>query len=626
MGPGRCCRLKAAAAAVLGLCLAPSPVLARGVTRVPSDIPGVENHFPAGLFNWSSSGCGDGGIDFCGTLDFCQDGDRFGYALPGDRCQPYNGPTIRLIPGSRYRLTLRNTATVSTNIHTHGLHIVGAGDSDDATRSVGAGECLDYTWDITDDHPGGTHWYHSHMHRNSARQVGGGAFGLLIVEENPRVNPDVPLWASYERVLQIFRSPEVGYITNGEDIAEIDIERDRWFRLRVSIVDPLAVPDRFAIAGCQTMKIAHDGIWASTVPLPAQATYLLAGSSRADFVVRCDSAGEFPIRFRGKTVGRIISGATTSQPIDLFRWRPTLPRSLSGLREANVPRQNTYEIFMSEGGINGISWNQDVPLHTIAYDQVHEWTIRRSEIHAFHKHLYHVMVVSPGGCGEMHQEGEIYDTISGVDSTGVCRIRFKTADFGQRELLHCHVLEHSDQGAMGWVNVVGPNMPVNNVRSPPYQCRRPVNEGGGNPGGGAGLMSTSARGCGTNGCDQCEGDCDNDNDCAGGLRCFQRVRFEAVPGCGGVGSGRGGWDYCYDGGAGAEIAVKPPTPRPTRGVDIGGGASLRTIGRDGCGPNGCGECEGDCDVDGDCAGGLQCFHRINFEAVPGCGGGGESRK
>ena len=139
-------------------------------------------------------------------------------------------------------------------------------------------------------------------------------------------------------------------------------------------------------------------------------------------------------------------------------------------------------------------------------------------------------------------------------------------------------------------------------------------------------MSTSARGCGTNGCDQCEGDCDNDNDCAGGLRCFQRVRFEAVPGCGGVGSGRGGWDYCYDGGAGAAIAVKPPTPRPTRGVDIGDGAGLRTIGRDGCGPNGCDECEGDCDVDGDCAGGLQCFHRINFEAVPGCGGGGESRK
>ena len=203
----------AAAAAVLGLVLAPSPVLARGITTVPSDISGVDNHFPAGLFNWSSSGCGGGGVDFCGTLDFCQDGDRFGYALPGETCQPYNGPTIRLAPGKKYRLTLRNTATfgVSTNIHTHGLHIVGAGDSDDVTRSVDSGDCLDYTWDIADDHPGGTHWYHSHMHLNSESQVGGGAIGLLIVEDNLDLDSDVPLWASYERVLQIFRSPEVGF-------------------------------------------------------------------------------------------------------------------------------------------------------------------------------------------------------------------------------------------------------------------------------------------------------------------------------------------------------------------------------------------------------------------------------
>ena len=72
------------AAVTLYLVLAPSPILARGVTTVPSDITGVDNHFPAGLFNWSSSGCGGGGVDFCGTLDFCQDGDWFGYALPGE--------------------------------------------------------------------------------------------------------------------------------------------------------------------------------------------------------------------------------------------------------------------------------------------------------------------------------------------------------------------------------------------------------------------------------------------------------------------------------------------------------------------------------------------------------------
>ena len=42
---------------------------------------------------------------------------------------------------------------------------------------------------------------------------------------------------------------------------------------------------------------------------------------------------------------------------------------------------------------------------------------------------------------------------------------------------------------------------------------------------------------------QCEGDCDEDDDCQGALVCFPRDDYEAVPGC----SGRGKFqsDYCY---------------------------------------------------------------------------------
>ena len=92
-----------------------------------------------------------------------------------------------------------------------------------------------------------------------------------------------------------------------------------------------------------------------------------------------------------------------------------------------------------------------------------------------------------------------------------------------------------------------------------------------------------------------------------------------------------GFDYCYDSsapGGSINIPTPRPTPGPTRGVDTGDGAGLRTIGRDGCGPNGCGECEGDCDFDGDCAGDLRCFQRLGLEAVPGCGGigGGQNGK
>ena len=41
---------------------------------------------------------------------------------------------------------------------------------------------------------------------------------------------------------------------------------------------------------------------------------------------------------------------------------------------------------------------------------------------------------------------------------------------------------------------------------------------------------------------ECQGDCDNDDDCQTGLECFQRGGYDAVPGCGGTGVRD--WDYC----------------------------------------------------------------------------------
>jgi hypothetical protein len=77
-----------------------------------------------------------------------------------------------------------------------------------------------------------------------------------------------------------------------------------------------------------------------------------------------------------------------------------------------------------------------------------------------------MQIVTPGGCGA-HEEGEFYDTIS---ADGDCTVRFRTADIGQRCVLHCHVLFHEDSGSMSWVNVTGPNMPMNTVQSPEYAC------------------------------------------------------------------------------------------------------------------------------------------------------------
>jgi hypothetical protein len=49
-------------------------------------------------------------------------------------------------------------------------------------------------------------------------------------------------------------------------------------------------------------------------------------------------------------------------------------------------------------------------------------------------------------------------------------------------------------------------------------------------------------------CKKCEGDCDKDEDCAGGFICFKRQHesYKKVPGCRGGTSDKSGTDYCID--------------------------------------------------------------------------------
>ena len=100
-------------------------------------------------------------------------------------------------------------------------------------------------------------------------------------------------------------------------------------------------------------------------------------------------------------------------------------------------------------------------------------------------------------------------------------------------------------------------------------------------------------------CNECQGDCDSDADCAGKLKCFQRDNDVMIPGCGTRGVADS--DYCYDDGS-ANL------------VDVGSDSCIATA------P--CNECQGDCDSDADCAGRLICLHREGDEVIHGCGTGG----
>ena len=118
----------------------------------------------------------------------------------GNNKKPFVGPTIRIKPGDTVRVNIDNQLPPedsscsrdintphnfnSTNLHSHGLWISPAGNSDNVLIKIDPGVKFTYEWNIPADHPAGTFWYHPHLHGSTALQVSSGMAGALIIEGN----------------------------------------------------------------------------------------------------------------------------------------------------------------------------------------------------------------------------------------------------------------------------------------------------------------------------------------------------------------------------------------------------------------------------------------------------------
>lgn len=116
------------------------------------------------------------------------------YRGTGTKDGDFVAPTIRVAPGQQLAIDLENRLEPctqaqrdshacfnETNLHTHGLWVSPSGNSDNVLVSIGSGETFGYRYDISEDHPAGTFWYHPHRHGAGFVQVGSGMAGALIV-------------------------------------------------------------------------------------------------------------------------------------------------------------------------------------------------------------------------------------------------------------------------------------------------------------------------------------------------------------------------------------------------------------------------------------------------------------
>jgi FtsP/CotA-like multicopper oxidase with cupredoxin domain len=498
-----------------------------------------------------------------GTAPFADYGfDAFGFdgAIPG--------PTFRVKPGEHLAikftnnlLSANNAACASTNgefceaatsnLHTHGLHVSSKGVedglpdySDDIFVAVApGGGTASYNFSLPADHMGGTHWYHPHHHHATALQAGGGAVGLLIVED-----PDGYLPARYasmqEKLLVISghnlntlqtmaRSASSGvlenaaatatnagydtnvFLVNGQRGPTMTISGNTWYRFRM-VYAAVEQSLQLSVTGdgsCTLKLIAKDGIYLPSIPRDITTVHLFPGA-RADVAVACTctaypcsatlgSAGAAGaaggpgrrLLQRGRMGGggqgpgapgaaaaavelmllTINQGSASATP-DLPTVTPARPCYLADLRSASP--DGTGEIGLN-GGPRTVTYNGQgqsmtyanthagggtmrtwTPMATLQVGKVYEFSVSGANAHPLHIHVNPYQITSMPAAsygGGYFAVGDWHDTLllSEMGGGNNLQVRTQTDVFTGKVVVHCHILEHEDEGMMNIMEVVG---------------------------------------------------------------------------------------------------------------------------------------------------------------------------
>jgi FtsP/CotA-like multicopper oxidase with cupredoxin domain len=437
--------------------------------------PGDPEHHFSGVMEVGEATFTINGETFT-TRAYRQDGG--GYSIPG--------PTMKVVPGNKYVLSLHNTLPYEpksedhnvfkdpnvSNMHTHGLHISGESPSDDVTRSFEGGRGGDFVYDIPLDHMGGTYWYHAHHHGSTFLQVAGGLFGMLIVDDGlDQIPATVAAMEEREIILGYLDPAAAGtggdvimngtlsatWTVNGLVEGNIVMPPDTWQHWRVLLADRAANMKTVEFGpGVEVMLLARDGVWRTVAPKEITTNQQeMTGASRADFAIR--ATADSWIKVGGTTVANIyIDGQPdnlTAHPFALDGvsvWSAERPEYLRDLRgELNV---NMESVSMGARTINGSKYNKDVPTFSLPNTQVQEWKLSGAVQHPFHLHVYHVQALKTDNGFE---EGEYYDVVSSKMSVRFDLNSASSTVYDGRTILHCHILSHEDRGAMGWLDVTG---------------------------------------------------------------------------------------------------------------------------------------------------------------------------
>jgi spore coat protein A, manganese oxidase len=392
----------------------------------------------------------------------------------------YPGLTIRRPTGQTTRVTFANnlpSLAGGKTVHHHGNHSASADDGQvtGAEFLFEPGQARTYTYEGIEgglNERGAMQWYHDHRMGETGMTVWMGLTGLYILDDPadptslPSGDYEVPLVIAdrqfdADNQLQYFYDPAgvVGdkVLVNGVYEPFFDVA-DRKYRFRIMN----GANARIYILTLSTGEaLTQIGTESGLLPAPVSRTALDFGpAERLDVIV--DFAGK---------LGQDLYLMDASQMVPLLKFRvnkssietstiPATLRSVPDIGSPTVTRNFSFDFTSNHWTINGQRFDPDRIDAKPVLGTTEKWVFTNptGSTHMVHVHDVDQQCLSRDG-GPCYPWETMKETWS-VGPGETLELKLKFTDHTGVYMLHCHILEHEDDGMMTKFEVVAPPTPT----------------------------------------------------------------------------------------------------------------------------------------------------------------------
>ncbi|MFJ2906537.1 multicopper oxidase family protein [Streptomyces sp. NPDC087212] len=391
--------------------------------------------------------------------------------------QSFLGPTMKWTSGDTVLLNITNDIDEDTTVHFHGAHVPAKMDGGPQV-AFADGETWSPTFEVKDEAK--TLWYHPHALGTTAKQAVHGLAGMIIVEDGSDTSAALPSDYGTDDIPIILQClavgstgdikyDQTGYLSsglsypllcNGTNVDDTTLTfaatktRNRFRVLNASPSDIITI--QRSDGGTMTQIASDQGYLAEAADVT---TIRLVAGARAELVmdVTADVTLQAVI-----TTGWIRGGSGTYDFLTVTAGGTDtpddLPSTLNTIDRYDTSDFTARTITLGQNGatmlINGSAGTSMASMAMISttLGAKEIWTITNATMleHSFHVHDVPFQVISINGEDPTGVDLGWYDTFEVVGGGSIV-IAMEFTDFADDTymyMLHCHLLQHEDEGMM----------------------------------------------------------------------------------------------------------------------------------------------------------------------------------